>query len=105
MSDFAYEASVWNKRVQVALDAGNQLAQLGGRLGDIASANYFGVGCEEGSVLYDRLRRLIDESVRAVTISANEALALSAQCTAAGKDFPAADAMNATELARKGSRS
>jgi len=104
MSEFAFEASAWNMRARVALDAGKQLTQLGGRLGDIASANYFGVGCEEGTALYDRLRRLIDEGVRTVTVSANEALTLSAQCAAAEKDLTTADAVNATDLARKGSR-
>ncbi|MEJ9079043.1 hypothetical protein WKY82_11520 [Gordonia malaquae] len=98
MSKFAYERSKWQHRVQVAQDAKNDLANLGQALDNLVGHNYFGIGCEEGTEVYTRLRDLVSAGVQRLSEYSTEASTLEATARSAESTLATADAESANQI-------
>jgi hypothetical protein len=59
VSELVSIEAVWRDRAKCAEEAAQELAELSSALRAVLRRNYFGLGCVEGAVLYERLRTII----------------------------------------------
>ena len=98
MSEFAYEHNAWNQRAQVAGDAGEKLEGLSRAISQLMASNYLGDGCEEGEILFARLKGLLSDASQELRSSAIAARRLSAKSSVASNTLVVADGSAAAEF-------
>ncbi|WP_132994028.1 hypothetical protein [Gordonia zhaorongruii] len=91
MGELAYEATLWGIRGQVARDAARELEELARALTAVVGRNYFGVGCVEGSQLFQRLSVTIADGSRSIQAAGQQSVHLAQQCAVASDSLAEAD--------------
>ncbi|WP_341267669.1 hypothetical protein [Gordonia malaquae] len=104
MSEFAFEASAWQIRAQVAGSAAVDLDGLSRALSKVARHNYFGVGCEEGEEVYRKLQTLISTATADLHARASDARSLKVKSLTGSAELVDADQFNGPQY-RGGSTS
>lgn len=97
-NDVVSEIAAWTARAAAARAAGVELEALSQELGNVVASNYFGLGCDEGLVVYSTLHKVIQSGIEALVSSAQTANTLAKSAVAAGSALTDTDAANASSL-------
>ncbi|MCF8606587.1 hypothetical protein L5I01_24850 [Gordonia sp. HY442] len=97
-NDVVSETAAWYSRIAAARVAGIELEELSVALGNVVSSNYFGVGCEEGDVLFARLRHLVKSGTSTLTTCSRQADSLADAALTSERELRESDTANVPRI-------
>ena len=97
-NDVVSETAAWYARIAAARVAGIELEELSDALSRVVGANYFGIGCEEGLVLFTRLRAVVEHGTEQLQWMAAGAERLAISATDCQRELQQADTANGTSI-------
>ncbi|MGO3326670.1 hypothetical protein [Gordonia sp. (in: high G+C Gram-positive bacteria)] len=97
-NDVVSETAAWYARIAAARAAGIELEELSDALSRVVGANYFGIGCEEGLVLFTRLRAVVEHGTKQLKGLAATAERLAISATDCQRGLQQSDAENGTSI-------